>query len=1327
MESYRTILSAELNPESFVRQALRLLETDFRHIALLALADWERLDLVSPSLFNAIAGVQRPSWGTWNGLIDALRNARKSLLHAASDLERQELKKAGTLLSVLELFDTRIDEPTTSALEPLAAFCRVHLEERPRVRRVLILPITVRNRIAHDVPTEASWWEKAAVALKPLIQFYAHSNLRQLVERADMCPTPWFLNEEGQIWSFNGLENDGSAIYVSQNGETQYSSERSQAVLLSFQRLLGKADIQESDFRQLLFSIAPEEVKGVLMGDYLVGRPIGAGGFATVHVGRQLSTGRKVAIKLLRDGMSEDVKVRFRQEARYLSRLSHPHIVNVYGYGEEPWSAPRPVSLDNEEWFSDFSKSAPIKSYIALEWVDGRTLESVFCAVQKRPSIRSLTVFFAEAAHALDAVHNAGLIHRDIKPSNLMITQDNHVKVMDFGVARTQEDVRTLITATGRIFGTPAYMSPEQLRAADADAEVGPRTDIYSLCGAFYELYTGRRLYNHDTEAPDTVKRHKLNGERPERPTACAPGLPWELETIVLGGLEPEPSDRYATMADLERDLRHFLADESIEYRRPSLARRFQLGYRRNRVVLNLLAFFFFLACCGIALYVRGVNVERRNAEEHRDRANEEACIANAERARAEHNFALARETVDRFFTRVSEEELLQVDGMQPLRKRLLEDALTYYQGFLKQQGDDREVLAAVASAHERVGEIHDLIGKKETSIQAFRNASSIWKTLLKQDPTSIELRDQLSGSLWTLAIVQRQVGQVSQALESMESSIAIIEQIARENPDDLGRQIFLTESYANLAPLLRAAGEYEKAEEIYELAWTTLKERLTKYPRLGVKLGTPSEQSGQPSGDNVVRSVDAGSGAATAGVKPNDIVVAFGGQDILTSEDLRNALLHYKAGDVVKMCVIRGYEEVAFDVELGKRHNIHLGNVALNAGILAHEVYNDYTKALRWYEMAVEQFEGSRSDVYTRETELLWENMMYRAYAYIASLHISMGNAEQGLQFTEKAHSIAETIAQNNPAVTDYRSALAMSKFNLGALYLSSERAKARQLFEQARAIFEEIVAANPGVFRSELQLAEAYAQIGAMASEDSELHDALQCYVRAKDILVGLLSRDVEVAEKGEILARLSEAHTQIAMTCENLGDAGRSTVAHEQRVSILNQLIEFLNRDELSTQQRDLLRTKAALALNNVGTYCLDADKRVLAREDFGRILSILDSAHLSESQSDSDTDLIARAYGNLAWIDLLEEDFAESREKSTRGLKIDPTQSWIRQNLAHAHLFDGQYEAAKALYVELKNSSSDKVGFLKQLSDDFRYLQERGITHADTEKIESLLQE
>ena len=627
-----SLLEADPGPEPFVRRALGCLEASFRELALVALADWQRTRVASSELFQATASLQRPSWGSWNGLLLALRQARKEALRTATPETRARIERAELLSRALALLDETVPAETAKELEPLGELVRVRVGSKLKTSALLGLPISLRNRVAHDSPTEESWWRDAARALRPLVAFHAGKEPCRIADPATLGE-PWFLAVEGSPWAFNGLGHDDAAMYVSPTGVTRAAPERTQAVLLAFQELLGKADARERDVKRLLARLAPEEIQGVVLGDWLLGKPRGAGGFATVHVGRQLSTGRKVALKVLHDGLPEEARARFQQEAAFLSRFDHKNVVRVLGHGEETWTPPRLPVLANEEWWKEFSRSAPVKTFLALEWIEGETLEDVIRrGPTGAPARETIAAWFAQAASALAAVHGAGLIHRDVKPSNLMVTVDGTVKLMDFGIARSQGENRTLATSTGVSLGTPAYMSPEQIRAADAESGVGPATDVYSLCATFYELFTGRRLFDHDRESAKTVETRKLEGSRPERPSVLAPGIGWELDTILLGGLEPEVSDRYASAVHLERDLARFLNDEPIEYRRPSLLRRLRLGYRRNRTVANLVAGFVAIAVLATTFYVRSLIAKEKRALEAEAAAQVQRDAARAQR-----------------------------------------------------------------------------------------------------------------------------------------------------------------------------------------------------------------------------------------------------------------------------------------------------------------------------------------------------------------------------------------------------------------------------------------------------------------------------------------------------------------------------------------------------------------------------------------------------------------------------------------------------------------------------------------------------------------------
>jgi WD40 repeat protein len=210
-----------------------------------------------------------------------------------------------------------------------------------------------------------------------------------------------------------------------------------------------------------------------------------------------------------------------------------------------------------------------------MEWVEGRNLgELPGLPPDEYPSDETLTGWFRAAAAALGVVHERKLAHLDVTPNNLRVTPDGFLKLMDFGIARSETDRQDLMTQTRSALGTPAYMAPEQFE------DRGTRqSDVYGLCATFYELYTRRKLHDQ-----------RPNPERqPTPPHRVRPGIGWELSTLLMAGLDVEPASRPTARA-LAEDLERIQTSRPIRFRRTPLGRRATLWYRRNRRAVNVLA-----------------------------------------------------------------------------------------------------------------------------------------------------------------------------------------------------------------------------------------------------------------------------------------------------------------------------------------------------------------------------------------------------------------------------------------------------------------------------------------------------------------------------------------------------------------------------------------------------------------------------------------------------------------------------------------------------------------------------------------------------------------
>jgi serine/threonine protein kinase len=250
------------------------------------------------------------------------------------------------------------------------------------------------------------------------------------------------------------------------------------------------------------------------LGPYLIEAQIGRGGMAVVYRARHLKLDRTVAIKLLIGYGSDEVALRrFQREAQTVARLHHPNILNVFDFGEEG--------------------GLP---YMAMEYMPNGSL-----AAQKRGRTLSpadAVEILRPLAGALDYAHGEGVIHRDVKPSNVFLDASWRPVLADFGISKLPSEES--LTATGTVTGTPAYMSPEQIKGG----EVRGAGDIYSLAAMAYELLTGRTPFAGDDPWQVLYGHMKLE---PPPPRSLKPDLPAAIDTVMAAGLAKAPEARWPT------------------------------------------------------------------------------------------------------------------------------------------------------------------------------------------------------------------------------------------------------------------------------------------------------------------------------------------------------------------------------------------------------------------------------------------------------------------------------------------------------------------------------------------------------------------------------------------------------------------------------------------------------------------------------------------------------------------------------------------------------------------------------------------------------------
>src|ERR687887_672476 len=286
----------------------------------------------------------------------------------------------------------------------------------------------------------------------------------------------------------------------------------------------------------------PAEVRtGTVLAGFRVRSLLGEGAMGAVYLAEGISTGQRVALKLLAPELARDERFRrrFLRETEIAASLEHAHVVRTLGSGQTDGQL-----------------------YLAMAYVEGSDLRSVLRRDGRLGPERAVELV-AQVAGALDAAHAAGLVHRDVKPGNILVTQGpegERAYVCDFGLARHVSSVSSLTGERGFV-GTIDYVPPEQIEGGRIDG----RADVYSLGCVLYECLTGERPFDRETEL-SVVFAH-LNEPAP-RPSDVRPELPDAFDAVFETALAKSPDDRYSTCGELVAAARAALQGKVLARRR---------------------------------------------------------------------------------------------------------------------------------------------------------------------------------------------------------------------------------------------------------------------------------------------------------------------------------------------------------------------------------------------------------------------------------------------------------------------------------------------------------------------------------------------------------------------------------------------------------------------------------------------------------------------------------------------------------------------------------------------------------------------------------------
>ncbi|MFG0273578.1 MAG: protein kinase [Phycisphaerales bacterium] len=496
---------------------------------------------------------------------------------------------------------------------------------------------------------------------------------------------------------------------------------------------------------------APASPTSIVRG-YEIGHVIGAGSSGAVHHAR--ATGplaREVALKILRDGLPEQVRARFQREQRALAQLNHPGVAQVYDAGETDDGRP----------------------FVAVELIEGPWITRY--AQERDLPWRERIALMVRVCEAVHAIHANGVLHRDLKPANILVAERNgraEPKVIDFGASAFTGAEASGETQGPRLVGTLAYMAPEQL----AGAERGDvRTDVFALGVITHEMLVGAHPFGApDAPLADLVQRITA-GARPALPDAFGPDRA-QLDTVLDTACAVSPDDRYASAQHLGDDLRRVLAHLPVEARPPSPARRFALLLRRRPGAAALVA----LVVVVVALLaVRLADTSRRNAMQA----------------------AEMRRTVDVLVEGVlGELELLS--GANAAREGLGELLLDRLDSLPAVTRDDQTIRQRVRVLHALSAVALDR-GDAARAVEFRTEALALLEPLSARAPDDDALVEQLTLARILLGDAYKDARQLDLALAVYRDVHASIERRLRERPGDAALRDDLCWSYERIGALL--------------------------------------------------------------------------------------------------------------------------------------------------------------------------------------------------------------------------------------------------------------------------------------------------------------------------------------------------------------------------------------------------------------------------------------------------------------------------------------------------------------------------------------------
>ncbi len=564
-------------------------------------------------------------------------------------------------------------------------------------------------------------------------------------------------------------------------------------------------------------SPVPTPIVVPAVSGYEIFGELGRGGMGVVYKARQLRLNRIVALKMILAGdhASPESALRFAAEAESIARLHHPHIVQIFAFGD---CGGRP--------------------YIEMEYVAGGSLSDRLGG--RSWPLRDAARLVETLARAIHEAHRMGIVHRDLKPANILLSADGIPKIADFGLAKCL-DIETGLTRTEWIVGSPSYMAPEQ--AGPGATPIGAAVDVYSLGAILYHMLTGRPPFQAATVL-ETLEQVRL--DEPIAPGRLRPKLPRDLVTICLKCLEKEPARRYTSAALLAEDLQRFAAGETIRARPVGVPERLWRWCRREPALASL-ALALLAGLVGVAtqwwraeLHLNEALHQRSRAEEsarQQAETNRDLRLANAREQtaldRAQERFDAAMQTLKGFEKITKDAALLREPRMEGLRAKLLLTALGFYRTLQASLEKDASTEARfqLSEANASAALLTWELGRHEEALAAYRRSLALVEQIATGAPADPNVRASLGKAHFRIGFSLRTMGRPAAALSSFEHALAIQHPLARDNPKIARYQEHMSWTLSNIGVMHVELGRPADAIDPHRQAIAIHEDLVSRFP----------------------------------------------------------------------------------------------------------------------------------------------------------------------------------------------------------------------------------------------------------------------------------------------------------------------------------------------------------------------------------------------------------------------------------------------------------------------------------------------------------------